>query len=61
MSYHDFPVHPPTPPERALALFMRTGNPLDLDAIRVLRDPLDPMYEVVMQMVCLAEDDPDFS
>lgn len=51
---------PPTQTERALAIFMRTGNPLDLDAIRVLHDPLDPLYEVVMPMVCLAEDDPTF-
>lgn len=36
----------------------RTGNPLDLDAIRVLQDSSDPMYEVVMEMVCAMEDDP---
>ena len=48
----------PTPPERALALYLQTGSPLDLDAIRVLRDPLDPLYDIVMEMVCLLEDDP---
>lgn len=48
----------PTPQERALYLYARTGNPLDLDAIRVLQDSSDPMYEVVMEMVCAMEDDP---
>lgn len=48
----------PTPQERALCLHARTGNPLDLDAIRVPQDSSDPLYEVVMEMVCAMEDDP---